>query len=202
MKRQFKVLLLGLGAVFIASAAPIPVYAQGMGRNSQGMMSGNYSGNQTMMGAVVTPTTTTSALNANEVKTLQYMVEEEKLAHDIYIKLYEKWGAGVFSNISRSETMHQSMLLSAAKTYGVADTRSAQVGVFTNPDLQKLYDSLLTKGQSSQAAAYEVGKSVEEVDIADLAKAMTVTDSTYLDTVYLKLQKGSQNHLRAFANKL
>lgn len=126
MKRQYKALLLGLGAVFIASVAAIPVYAQGMGRNSTSKVRGNYSANQSIAGAATTATPTTSAtqssLSTGEAKTLQYMLEEEKLAHDIYVKMYEKWGVNVFSNISRSETTHENMLLTAAKTYGVADT--------------------------------------------------------------------------------
>ena len=34
------------------------------------------------------------------------MVEEEKLAHDVYLKLYEKWGISIFSNIAVSEQNH------------------------------------------------------------------------------------------------
>lgn len=74
--------------------------------------------------------------------------------------------------------------------------------MFTNPDLQKLYDSLLAKGLGSQTAAFEVGKSIEELDIADLAKAMNETNVSYLDSVYQKLQNGSQNHLKAFNRQL
>ena len=41
-------------------------------------------------------------LNAVELNTLSFMREEEKLARDVYISLYNKWGSNVFKNISSS----------------------------------------------------------------------------------------------------
>ncbi len=46
------------------------------------------------------------ALSAEEIAGLYYMREEEKLAHDVYLALYAKWGAQVFNNIAQSETQH------------------------------------------------------------------------------------------------
>lgn len=41
---------------------------------------------------------------------LLYMREEEKLARDVYITLYEKWGIPVFNNISNRESDHNDLL--------------------------------------------------------------------------------------------
>lgn len=46
------------------------------------------------------------ALSAEEIAGLYYMREEEKLAHDVYLNLYDRWGAQVFANIAESETAH------------------------------------------------------------------------------------------------
>ncbi|WP_372816136.1 DUF2202 domain-containing protein [Pyrococcus kukulkanii] len=45
-------------------------------------------------------------LTQEERDGLLYMVEEEKLAHDVYTKLDEKWGLEIFKNIANSESTH------------------------------------------------------------------------------------------------
>ncbi len=45
------------------------------------------------------PAQPTSTLSAIETADLQFMREEEKLAHDVYAALYAKWQTPVFLNI-------------------------------------------------------------------------------------------------------
>ncbi|MDK2464101.1 MAG: DUF2202 domain-containing protein, partial [Candidatus Korarchaeota archaeon] len=45
-------------------------------------------------------------LAEEEIQGLLYMREEEKLARDVYLTLYEKWGLPIFQNIARSEQTH------------------------------------------------------------------------------------------------
>ena len=60
--------------------------------------------------AIVAPTTVSPA----EAASLQFMREEEKLAHDVYVTLYEQWGLRVFNNISRQRaTAHRGRSVSA-----------------------------------------------------------------------------------------
>ena len=60
----------------------------------------------------ITPLNTTQASNNQTTSDeLAYLIEEEKLAHDVYQMMYNKWGSRVFSNIKNSETTHQDMLL-------------------------------------------------------------------------------------------
>jgi hypothetical protein len=42
------------------------------------------------------------------------MREEEKLARDVYIALYEKWGLRTFLNIAESEQQHMDVRWSVA----------------------------------------------------------------------------------------
>lgn len=181
------------GVIVLGSSAfAVPVFAQGGGKgNMRGMATVN---NQTAAANASSAVT----LTTDEQQTLTYMIEEEKLAHDIYVKMYEAWGINIFSNISKSETQHQSSLVAAAAYYGVTDPSKDGVGVFSNQDLQNLYNSLLAKGLSSRQSAFEVGKLIEQQDIADLQNAIDQSSSAYLDTVYKRLLKGSQNHLAAF----
>jgi hypothetical protein len=47
-----------------------------------------------------------SQLSPQEAESLLFMREEEKLARDVYITLYEQWNNQVFANISNSEQRH------------------------------------------------------------------------------------------------
>lgn len=135
---------------------------------------------------------------------LGFLIEEEKLAHDIYTKMYEKWGARVFGNILQSESNHQSEVLTLLNAREVADPRKSDVGQFANSDLQALYDQLLAKGLASEQGAYEVGVAIEEKDIADIADILSKVDETETDVISTleSLRRGSENHLRAFNKQL
>jgi hypothetical protein len=133
---------------------------------------------------------------------LLYLIEEEKLAHDVYTVLGETWGGNTFTNILASETSHQDQVLTLLNTYGLTDPRSTEIGVFTNPELQALYDQLIAQGMTSQIEAYKVGVLIEEKDIADLNTAIDSTTDTTIIATLETLLSGSENHLAAFSKKL
>ena len=133
---------------------------------------------------------------------LEFLIEEEKLAHDIYQELGAIWGSQVFSNILQSETSHQDQVMALLAARQIQDPRSATVGVFNNPDLQKLYDDLLAKGRLSIKDAFEVGVIVEERDIADITEMLAGTLDADVIATLERLRNASENHLRAFNRQL
>jgi len=133
---------------------------------------------------------------------LLYLIEEEKLAHDVYTVLGQTWGGNTFTNILASESTHQDQVLSLLNAYGLTDPRSSEIGVFVNPDLQALYDQLIAQGLTSQTEAYKVGVLIEETDIADLTRAMNSTTDTSILATLDKLRSASESHLAAFSKKL
>lgn len=148
-----------------------------------------------------TPTSTASAQEALAAE-LTYLIEEEKLAFDVYTVMNQTWGSQTFANILQSETNHQSQVLAVMKTYGVSDPRSSEIGVFENDDLQKLYDTLIAQGKTSQLDAYKVGVIIEETDIADLQKMLATNPPADVASMMNSLLSGSQNHLAAFSKKV
>jgi hypothetical protein len=142
--------------------------------------------------------------NKTTADELAYLIEEEKLAHDVYQAMYEKWGVRIFNNIQSSETMHQSMVLAVMQSRDLSDPRKSEVGQFTNQDLQALYDRLIAQGNQSVAEAYKAGVIVEETDIADLKKTLEALDAKDTDVkdVLENLLHASENHLRAFSRQL
>ena len=146
---------------------------------------------------------TTTDLSDVEADGLSYMREEEKLARDVYMMLYEQWGIQIFNNIAKAEETHMSAVADLLDRYGLPDPAADMaVGVFTNPELQALYDQLPEEGSQSLADALRVGALVEEVDIIDLETYIAQTENEDVLLVYRNLLKGSQNHLRAFTSTL
>lgn len=143
-------------------------------------------------------------LSEGEISGLLLMREEEKLAHDVYLTLYSKYGIKVFTNISRSEQTHTDAIKLLLDKYALADpVQSDVVGVFTNQDLQNLYNQLIETGNVSDVEALKVGAAIEEIDILDLLEQLNiVVDNQDLAYVYNNLNDGSENHLRAFVKNL
>ena len=167
-------------------------------QSGNGMSGVHEPGTASDLAALVVPGST---LTADETASLTFMIEEEKLAHDLYVELGDAWDQRVFVNISSAETQHEASVRSLLDAYGVDDpTEGRDTGEFADPTLQSLYDALLTKGLTSSTDALEVGALVEETDIADLrARAST---NVAIDQVFGLLETGSDNHLRAFTKNL
>jgi hypothetical protein len=145
----------------------------------------------------------TIALTTQEKNDLIFMREEEKLARDVYLTLFEIWGTQVFANIAASEQQHMDAILKLLNTYTLSDPAANKlVGEFVNTELQALYDALIARGKSSALDALMVGGIIEETDIEDLTAAMETSRLANIDKVYLNLLNGSYNHLRAFAQNI
>ncbi len=143
------------------------------------------------------------SLSVEETAALKFMREEEKLAHDVYAALYGLWGANVFNQIALSETTHTEAILALLTKYGIADPSAGKAsGVFEDPALQTLYNTLMTMGQVSLIEALKVGALIEETDIHDIHEKVVITDEADIVNVYTSLLCGSGNHLRAFNEKL
>lgn len=133
---------------------------------------------------------------------LLYLIEEEKLAHDVYVVLGELWGSRVFANIQNSETTHQGQVAELLVDAGVVDPRVAAIGEFTDPGLQALYDSLVERGSASEQEAFAVGVLIEETDIADLKTFLANEADPSVVAMLESLLAGSENHLAAFSRQL
>ncbi len=143
-----------------------------------------------------------SELTAAEENALIFMREEEKLARDVYLFLYEKWGLPLFQNIAASEASHMETVAGLLTRYEIADPAAASAGVFSDPELQALYAQLTDQGSQSLGEALKVGAAVEEIDILDLQEALAGVEHADVQQVFNNLLSGSYNHLRAFTSTL
>ena len=175
-------------------------YGQGAG-NGHGRGAGRHASNNSTT-SICPSFSTTTPLTVEEVASLRFMREEEKLARDVYQAFAVKWQVQVFDNIMSSEQTHMDQLKCVFDAYQLPDSASTEVGRFNDANLQSLYQDLTTRGMTSLSEALQVGVLIEEVDIKDLNQALTVTQQPQMRLIYQNLLRASHNHLRAFARNL
>ena len=147
-------------------------------------------------------------LTAEEEAGLIYVREEEELARDLYMTIFNNKGLISFQNISlNSESKHAQTMLDLLNTYGVADPSTGQPDTYSSPELQTLYNQLLadaTGPASTDLSALMVGALVEEVDIFDITqmKVLVQPEHAAIIAAYDNLLCGSRNHLRAFVPQI
>ena len=143
------------------------------------------------------------AINIEERNGLILMREEEKMAHDIYSFLYDKWNIMIFNNIASSEQTHTDAVLELLDKYDIDDPASGKnIGVFNDTSLQRMYNQLLINGNYSLLSALTVGATIEDLDIYDLEKLILKADNQDIAFVYNNLLKASRNHMRAFYSQI
>ncbi len=189
-----------------------PRAAQGTGQGAgpgAGMRNGNGQRSQRArqrarkQRAALPARTTTAPLSAAEAAAVTYMREEEKLARDVYRKLAVTSGNTTFTRIAASEQRHMDAMGRLIQRYRLTDpAKGMAAGEFRNADLQRLYDELVAKGSASPTAALEVGRSIEQLDIADLQAREAESRHADVRWVFERLERGSENHLRAFTTQL
>ena len=142
-------------------------------------------------------------LSDAEKEAILYMREEEKLARDVYLTLYDKWDEQIFKNIAQSEQRHTDAIKALIEKYDLEDpVKDDSIGVFTNTKLAELYNQLVEQGSKSLVDALKVGATIEDLDISDLNKDLAETDNEDIKKVFEYLREGSYNHLRAFVDNL
>ncbi|WP_175545239.1 DUF2202 domain-containing protein [Thalassovita taeanensis] len=148
--------------------------------------------------------TITVSYSDDVIATLLYMIEEEKLAGDIYEAYFDLYGLKIFDNIAESEDQHFDALINQAETIGidVDEFLFEESGTFVNEELQAMYDELLEVGSQSVIDALEVGVLIEEKDLVDIVEAVEEAEGTTLASVYDNLLTGSTYHLDAFESAL
>jgi len=143
------------------------------------------------------------ALSTEEEADLVHMRQEEKLARDVYQYLYARHGLALGANIAASEQRHMDAVATVMSYHGVDDPVSdGAAGQFADPGLRQLYLDLIDQGAASAAQALRVGCTIEDLDLYDLAVAQARTEAADILRMYQNLERGSRNHLRAFASAL
>ncbi|WMP18747.1 DUF2202 domain-containing protein [Thiothrix lacustris] len=158
--------------------------------------------------STITPIIAAQPLTVSETETLLFVREEEKLARDVYLTLFNKWGTKTFQNIAlNSEQQHMDVMGTMVATYNLQDpVLDNTIGAFTDPVLLGLYQDLVMRGSTSLNDGLHVGGFIEEFDINDLQEAIDEANAgskpADIIAAYTNLMCGSRNHLRAFVGQI
>jgi hypothetical protein len=173
-------------------------YNNGQGGNGYGR---GYDNNRTSI--IDISTIPLSELTDTQKTSLTFMIEEEKLARDVYLYLYNLWGSNIFSNIAEAEQRHMNAIKALLDKYSLnIPSTLDKSGEFENSELQDLYNTLIEKGKLSLIDALEVGVLIEETDISDLEAILNNGVPSDFEITYKALVNGSYNHLNAFNSQL
>lgn len=143
------------------------------------------------------------AISDEEREGLVYLREEERLARDVLLSLYQKWQLELFAQVSQSEQTHTDTVRLLLEKYSIEEP--APVGTassFENPDLGRLYTESVSAGQASVEAALTVAAFIEEVSITHIDARLQDTDNDDIKLAYENMMRGSRNHLRLFVSQL
>lgn len=152
--------------------------------------------------AVGTIFAASSTLTTGDVESLQYMVQEEKLARDVYLALYEIHNIAIFKNIAQSEQTHMEAIENLLVMYNIPNPlQSDEIGKYADERFETLYKALVADGGKSFTDALSVGVKIEQMDIKDLQEAISKTNNVDLKRVFNNLMQGSEHHLKAFSSQ-
>ena len=168
--------------------------------------------------------TSNSILDQDLKNTLSYMGNEERLAYDVYNKLYESFPTlNQLSNIAnQSEIAHIQTIQLLIKKYitdysefsnidlselNYQDTAVEDMvaGTYDISTIQNLYDALIEIGEAGEQQALEVGCMIEVTDINDLDRDITLTkdaNATDVEVAFEFLRTASYSHYWAFDSGL
>lgn len=184
----------GLGIMVLMAASAMAQGGPGNGRQGRAGRGD---------GSCVVASLPLQSLQHEERIGLLRMREEEKLARDVYRRLYAQWSDPVFLRISQSEQRHMDAVGAILDRYAMEDpTLGRGEGAFSSPELQNLYFDLVARGGHSYADALKTGATIEDLDLFDLGEGIASTDNEDIRTVYENLQNGSRHHMQAFVAKL
>jgi len=161
-----------------------------------------------------------SVLSEALANTISYMGNEERLAYDVYNRLYEEWGTKQFTNIAtKSEYKHITAVQQLVQKYKMSDAihftnvdlpalgymntpiENMQAGTYDISKIQRLYDDLVAQGSTSEVEALKVGCIVEVVDVNDLDEYITLAEQSNASDVvdvFNFLRDGSYSHYWSF----
>lgn len=180
----------------------------------------NILGETTLPQTVKTALSTVDSNLSQELKnTLAYMGNEERLAYDVYNKLYETSPLMQFTNIATNgEYQHITAVQLLIQKYISSDVNftnvdltpleyknmaieDMQAGTYDIQEIQDLYNTLTSIGQESNQKALEVGCMIEVTDINDLDRDILLAEdsnATDVTAVFNFLRDGSYSHYWAF----
>jgi hypothetical protein len=138
----------------------------------------------------------TADLTADEIEFIFAVREDEKIARDLYISFFGKFGLKPFENIGKAEDNHIKATEKLFDYYEIDYPALSGNGKFENAIRQKLFDSLLLK-VNTELDAFKVMAVLEESNIVEYGAVIKTVVNPNIKMVIENLAKASANHFKA-----
>ena len=135
---------------------------------------------------------------------LRFVAEQERLAMDLFLDLYNEWGDPVLLDLHTAEQTHRDAVVWLLGKYGLPDPAGGlPSGVYDDPELQALSDDLFFIGTERFTGALTAGAILAEASIDELEYQLDVEVDTWdVEFLYDTLLLAERNHLRLFVWRL
>jgi hypothetical protein len=134
-----------------------------------------------------------------------YLIEQEKLARDLYGVLDTIWVTDVFNRMVNDELQHMDKLSAVAAEFMIDvpnHFNEYKPGQFVNADLRTLYLDLLADANFSLEDAYRACANLEERKIMNLRTALKEPNFDLEIATYKTLLIGAEDNLKFFIRAL
>ena len=143
------------------------------------------------------------SITDDEMKSIKYMREKEKLGRDFYEQMTAKYDIKPFKSIAVTKQDNMDALKDLLDKFSIEDpVKSNDPGTYTSEKLTSMYKRLTEKAEISQTDALKSGAEIEELDIKTLDTYISKTTNTDIKDEFTKLQKAAESNLKMFVNNL
>lgn len=144
-----------------------------------------------------------SQISLSQAKdSLFLIVEQKKLAHDVFITLSEHWQKRHLKLLVRVESLHLRAIKRRLKNHDLNSILGNSTGIFNSSKLQKLYWELVNRGQNSVLDAFHVSAFLKEMDIVNLQSVIDASKNTRITNFSQRLMNNSKKHLRILIKQI
>lgn len=137
-------------------------------------------------------------ISAEESKQVIQILEQRKMARDLYYKLYKTWHSDTFKRLSDSEQIYLNSLKKLTTKLNIIDpTIDDTKGVFSSDYITKLYIDFSKIGLSSDYEAFRIAATVQDLMINDINQLLNSSSDKSIIDAMNNTKQGSISHLRA-----
>ena len=140
-------------------------------------------------------------ISAVEETALLKVWQVQKLSRDLYQSFNEAWSSQIYENMSSDSQYHMDFVHILLGKFGIPVPQDL-AGIFTDQEIQNLFDLMLNAGNGSAVEALRMGAAAEDMIIDELQTLLVQTDNHEILIIYQNLLKSARNHLRLFVNEL
>jgi hypothetical protein len=141
-------------------------------------------------------------IDNNELNSIQFVFEFQKLTKDVFLKFYDLWRLPLFINLSHDVQQQMDELDILLKKYDLSVNLKKQEGNYFNSYLKKLYRNFTTTGKTSLFESLRVCATIEDLKIFDTNLQLDRVDNQDIKHLYTSYIHDSRDNIQKIQSTL